>query len=687
MLQLTRRHSLRLQTLGLRCASGKVPQPYEEFKKMMADSKKQYPGFFPDQKTDFDNQSKLIDATWESKSLQSNCEAYNAAYQNLWDNYGLDKFEWGRYERAPRLLKTVFKTLDFDYISTMKPAPQKLPMEDWAHMDRKMELGQQMLQELAAITPTDPNDIYNVKAREDPKKNLEFVARDKLKGELKEWLLRILSDDDSNRTMSGLPFDEVMMGDIYLQVRHDKMRDGFWQKTAAEKDAISDEVVQEVWDRMYDQVVAHTQPNRTKEEFNDLRKVYWEMFHPKDIEHYKFNKVSKLLFLQAYWKGGEKLVKEVDHQVNLVREIYQNTPADILELWKQAMVDSPDSPIASEVALFVKALDTAFLPKIISNIRSEYCGAQLIRTGHKVLQEVFEDDLEIRMQWFKRELAELPETDESMNKLREELPDFADKVDDVIFRQKVIEKQKAAILGDHERKMDIPLPSFEDMVKHIVREHLWVAKGANDERAQKVDAFAVKLLGACKKSKIDIVALDAEAKSLFPNTLASESNPVDDKGYLKTFINYTRSSRNRMDLWTFKDFFQHEVKAREMLNTKRGAMMGYLDGFDSTVVTMMKHMVETQNIQLERTLDNYNSLVKRFNGEVYGTITSATPLTDSQFKQLQDALQKQNPGKTFILSSQVEPSLLAGFIVKCGTQKLDYSLSSQTNALRKFLSS
>jgi len=675
-----------LGKLGLRCASGKSSlQPYEDFKKTMKETKQQYPGLFPDQKTDFENQQKLIDVTWEPSTLEANCETYNASYQNLWDNYGLDKFEWGGYERAPRHLKSVFKNLDYEYIVTMKPAPQKLPAEDWAHMDRKMALGQGMLDEFSELDPILEDDMYNLDSRKDAKINLNFAARDKVRAQLREWINRIHSADDSNRTLSGLPFDDVMMNTVFMEVRHDLMSDGFWQKPDVQKDAIAAEVITETWDRMYDRVVQYTQPDRTREEFDDLKKVIREMFHPKDMEHYKFNRFSKHLFLQAYWKGGAKHVEEVDRQVNQLRVIMNEMPQDILELWKAAMVNKPTAPLTGEIGQFVKALDTAFLPKIISQIRTQYHEAQLIKSGYKVMSEVLEEDHKLRMTWYKRELADLPDLEQSKAKLRSEVPNFADKVDDVIFRQTESAKETAIHQANHEITMDVPLPSFEEMARLIVREHLWVPKGSTCERAQKVDAFVENLLNACKSENIDIVSLDAEAKSLLPTETISEHNPIDDKQYLKSYINYINVQRQNTQHWMFKDFFAQPAGGREGLNTKRAALMSFVDGFDDTIILLLKHMIECKMTRLEHTLDNYNGIVKRFRGEVYGTITSATPMTESQFEQLQTALQEQNPGKTFILNSNVDPSLIAGFVVKCGTQKLDYSLASQTNALRKNL--
>jgi len=108
--------------------------------------------------------------------------------------------------------------------------------------------------------------------------------------------------------------------------------------------------------------------------------------------------------------------------------------------------------------------------------------------------------------------------------------------------------------------------------------------------------------------------------------------------------------------------------------------------FDESLCRLLKHVIETGKLALMiPILDDYGKLVKRFKGEVYGTVASATELSQAEFDQIVAVLTKQNPGKKFFLSRQVDPNLVAGFVVKCGAQTLDYSLVAEQKALKSTL--
>jgi len=106
--------------------------------------------------------------------------------------------------------------------------------------------------------------------------------------------------------------------------------------------------------------------------------------------------------------------------------------------------------------------------------------------------------------------------------------------------------------------------------------------------------------------------------------------------------------------------------------------------FPDPIVRMVKHLIETQRTHLlEKICQDYDQILKRHRGEVYGKVTSSAELSDKEFKEIVEVLQKQNPGKKYFLERDVNPSLVAGFIIQCGPQKIDYSLATQLNQLKK----
>jgi F-type H+-transporting ATPase subunit delta len=68
-------------------------------------------------------------------------------------------------------------------------------------------------------------------------------------------------------------------------------------------------------------------------------------------------------------------------------------------------------------------------------------------------------------------------------------------------------------------------------------------------------------------------------------------------------------------------------------------------------------------------------------GEVTADVVSARPLTDSQVRELEDALRKAVGGKVAI-APRVDPSILGGLIVKVGSRMIDSSLRTQLQKLK-----
>ncbi|MCX5514086.1 F0F1 ATP synthase subunit delta [Kaistia algarum] len=77
----------------------------------------------------------------------------------------------------------------------------------------------------------------------------------------------------------------------------------------------------------------------------------------------------------------------------------------------------------------------------------------------------------------------------------------------------------------------------------------------------------------------------------------------------------------------------------------------------------------------------FRKLLARHRGEVTAEVTSAEPLSDVQITALKEALKAQI-GKDVTLSSEVDPALIGGLIVKVGSRMVDTSLRSKLNSLK-----
>jgi F-type H+-transporting ATPase subunit delta len=78
----------------------------------------------------------------------------------------------------------------------------------------------------------------------------------------------------------------------------------------------------------------------------------------------------------------------------------------------------------------------------------------------------------------------------------------------------------------------------------------------------------------------------------------------------------------------------------------------------------------------------YRRLVDEAAGRVRARVRSAAPLTDPERATLRERLGRKL-GKTVFLDTEVDPSLLGGFVAEVGSRVLDASLAGQLGALRE----
>ncbi len=80
----------------------------------------------------------------------------------------------------------------------------------------------------------------------------------------------------------------------------------------------------------------------------------------------------------------------------------------------------------------------------------------------------------------------------------------------------------------------------------------------------------------------------------------------------------------------------------------------------------------------------FASLLAKHRGEISADVKTAHALTDAQIADLKATL-KAAYGKEPLLNVTVDPSLLAGLVVKVGSKMIDSSLKTKLNALKTVL--
>ena len=102
-------------------------------------------------------------------------------------------------------------------------------------------------------------------------------------------------------------------------------------------------------------------------------------------------------------------------------------------------------------------------------------------------------------------------------------------------------------------------------------------------------------------------------------------------------------------------------------------------------VNFLRLLLERQRIgDLAHIARIYQAMVDQQAGRIRATVTSARPLGDDQVDRLRDAIGRMT-GRSVVLASQTDASLIGGVVAQVGTTLLDGSLRTQLERLRQEL--
>jgi ATP synthase F1 delta subunit len=83
--------------------------------------------------------------------------------------------------------------------------------------------------------------------------------------------------------------------------------------------------------------------------------------------------------------------------------------------------------------------------------------------------------------------------------------------------------------------------------------------------------------------------------------------------------------------------------------------------------------------------DEYIALEEAKRNILRATVVSAKPLAPEQISRLAKGLEAKRPGKTYLLTNEVDPSLIAGFRIQQGDRITDASIKNKLALLRQRL--
>ena len=119
--------------------------------------------------------------------------------------------------------------------------------------------------------------------------------------------------------------------------------------------------------------------------------------------------------------------------------------------------------------------------------------------------------------------------------------------------------------------------------------------------------------------------------------------------------------------------------------TKRSLVLEVTDRMELSRLTRNFLALVAQRRRLDLLADilaAYRALVDEAAGRVRARVRSAAPLADPERAALRERLGRRL-GKTVLLDTEVDPSLLGGFVAEVGSRVLDMSVAGQLAALRE----
>jgi len=134
---------------------------------------------------------------------------------------------------------------------------------------------------------------------------------------------------------------------------------------------------------------------------------------------------------------------------------------------------------------------------------------------------------------------------------------------------------------------------------------------------------------------------------------------------------------------TFKAFLDNPLISRDAKEKTVNDMLG--DKVSNITLNLMLTLAGNARLaDTPKIIETYSELMKAKRGEVEATITSAEPLTKTQTDAVASAMKTQvGEGKTVILSTKVDPSILGGLQVQIGDQFLDLSVGSKIDSISR----
>jgi len=648
-----------------------------------------YPGIFDVAKFTKD-QKTHIDAAWSA----------NPALVTKWNERAVDMQDRGirfHYEIGGEKQIEALPQFQPPVQQPVKPMPLTCPEKNWANLQSKLAAGEKLVSELSWLEDYKETP-FDGKAN---KVNLQLIEAHYTCEHIDEWLMKLEQEQDEWRGVA-VP---VSMADYanWLQIykrtaekvgneEHGSLTSHLinWDKLD-EKETTELKAHLEKRDNEFLKFVQSKDPSVTAEKWFGYKAILESIFEPKDMEHYSWNDYSKDLFRAAVWQGKAKvtsLEKEFDRLMKIIKE----HRASEVDVKRCAYEKYPDMKFRPETSQELEARDPLVVAKMLVEMREK------IENGlvQKSVKETFAPHInrlhEAERMGLQRGLDKYKGEEEAIQeRMRWET---GGTYNEYVWCEPMEFRKSIAKLESDVAAFNADVVTIEQLADEMVPKMCWMLP--NDPRAPLIETFKNNVV-AYTKGKGTLSALTKEFFALMPhNQGEAYSDKVnvspDDHDHIHMFCKINEVRDTLPQYWSISELLQYdcwEMSGYSFGEEGKLKNVNFLhaklekEKVDPLLLNLTKILIEDRNCgQLQQIYEDYHSCVSKFNGELHGVLRSADALTDKQYDEILKSLQTANPSKKFFLTREVDPSLLAGFVVKCGVQTLDFSLLGEVEEFK-----
>jgi len=674
------------------CTAAASPEPNTVYTAAMARHKHlktTYPGIFDVAKFTKD-QKTYIDAAWSA----------NPALVSKWNERVVDMQDRGirfHYEIGGEKQIEALPQFQPPVEKVVKPMPLTCPEKNWANLKAKLSAGEKLVSDLSWLedykeTPFD-GKAYKV--------NLKLMEAHFTLEHIDEWLMKLEQEEDEWRGVA-VP---VSMEDYHNWLTDYKRKAEpvgsqehgsstsyliDWEKLT-EEEATALKAHLEVRNNEFLKFVQSKDPSVTAEKWFAYKATLENMFEPRDMGHYSWNDYSKDLFRAAVWQGKAKvtaLEKEFDRLMKIIKE----HRASEVDVKRCAYEKYPDMKFRPETSQELEARDPLVVAKMLVEMRER------IENGlvKKCVKETFAPHMN------RLHEAERMGLQRGLDKFKGEEENIQERMkwetggtyNEYIWCEPMEFRKSIGKLEADVAEFNAEVVTVEQLADEMVPKMCWMLP--NDPRAALIETFKKNVI-AYTQGKGTLSALTKEFFALMPHNQGEALNDKvnvapDDHDHIHMFCKINEVRDTLPQYWSISELLQYDCwdvsgysfsEEGKLKNVNLLHQKLEKEKVDPLLLNLTKILIEDRQCgQLQQIYEDYHSCVSKFNGELHGVLRSAEPLTDKQYDEILKALQTANPSKKFFLTREVDPSLLAGFIVKCGVQTLDFSLLGEVEEFK-----